>query len=340
MADPRFFRAAGPYSVSDIASLTGSTLGGASDAALSLRDVAPLDSAGSDDLSFLSNRRYIEQFGASKAGAVFVVPALAKYAPASVTLLLTANPYLAYALAARHFYPEAIAEPSVAPSAVVDPTVVLGENVAIAHNVVIESGAIIGSGSRIEANSVIGPGVVIGKDCRIGANVTISHCLMGDRVTAFPGARIGQDGFGFAPNPPVYTRIPQLGRVIIGDDVEIGANTTIDRGAGPDTIIGAGTMIDNLVQIAHNVQLGRGCIIVAQSGVAGSSKLGDFVTVGGNAAISGHLTVGDGARVAGGSGVMRDIPARATVGGLPSVSLVQWLRQTAILDRLAKRKEK
>jgi len=340
MADPRFFRAAGPYTVSDIASLTKATLGGVKDASLSLKDVAPLDGAGSDDLSFLSNRRYIEQFGASKAGAVFVAPALAKYAPAGMTLLLTPNPYLAYALAAGAFHPETLTIPGVAPSAVVDPSAVLGENVAIAHNVVIEPGAVIGAGSRVNANSVIGAGVVIGKDCRIGPNVTISHCLMGDRVTVFPGARIGQDGFGFAPNPPVYVRIPQLGRVIIGDDVEIGANTTIDRGAGPDTIIGAGTMIDNLVQIAHNVELGRGCIIVAQSGIAGSSKLGDFVTVGGNAAIAGHLTVGEGARIAGGSGVMRDIPARATVGGLPSVSLVQWLRQTAILDRLAKRKEK
>jgi len=340
MADPRFFRAAGPYSVSEIASLTGATLGGEGDGSLVLKGVAPLDGATTDDLSFLSNRRYIEQFGASRAGAVFVVPALAKHAPAGMTLLLTPNPYLAYAVAAGAFYPETVLPPVVASSAFVDESAVLGENVAIAHHAVIESGVVIGAGSRIGANSLIGAGVVIGKDCRIGANVTISHCLMGDRVTAFPGARIGQDGFGFAPNPPLYVRIPQLGRVIIGDDVEIGANTTIDRGAGPDTIIGTGTMIDNLVQIAHNVQLGRGCIIVAQSGIAGSSKLGDFVTVGGNAAISGHLTVGDGARVAGGSGVMRDIPARATVGGLPSVSLVQWLRQTAILDRLAKRKEK
>jgi UDP-3-O-[3-hydroxymyristoyl] glucosamine N-acyltransferase len=256
-----------------------------------------------------------------------------------MTLLLTTNPYIAFARAARRFYPTPRPPAGIAPSAVVDPTAVLGEGVAIAPHVVIGAHAEIGAGTAIGANSVIGDGCVIGKDCLIGANATVSHCLMGDRVMLYPGVRIGQDGFGFAMDPSGHVKIPQLGRVRIGDDVEIGANSTVDRGAGPDTVIGAGCMIDNLVQIAHNVVLGRGCVLVSQSGISGSSHLGDFVTVGGQAGIIGHLSVGDGARIGGQSGVTRDVSSGTAVGGSPAVPIMQWHRQTAALNRMTRKKD-
>jgi UDP-3-O-[3-hydroxymyristoyl] glucosamine N-acyltransferase len=196
----------------------------------------------------------------------------------------------------------------------------------------------IGRRTLIGANAVIGPGVVIGDDCVVGAGATISHSLIGDRVNVYPGARLGQDGFGFAMGPEGHLKVPQLGRVIVEDDVEIGANTTIDRGAGPDTVIGAGTKIDNLVQIGHNVRLGRGCILVAQVGISGSTRFGDGVAAGGQAGFTGHLHVGAGARIAAQSGVMRDVEPGATIGGSPAVPIQEFLRQGVVLHRLARRK--
>ncbi|MGB8842479.1 MAG: UDP-3-O-(3-hydroxymyristoyl)glucosamine N-acyltransferase [Aliidongia sp.] len=340
MADPRFFRAGGPFTVAEIAATAGAELGGAANAALRLEDVAPLESAGPHHLSFFSNVKYAEALGRSAAGAAFVHPSAAARAPAGMTLLLSTNPYLSFAKAAGHFYPRPRRPAGIAASAVIDPSVVLGAGVSIGHHVVIEAGAEIGTGTEIGHNSVVGPGVVIGRDCVIAANVTLSHCVLGDRVTLFSGVRIGQDGFGFAPDPAGHVKIPQLGRVLIGDDVEIGANSTIDRGAGPDTVIGAGSMIDNLVQIGHNVVLGRGCILAAQVGISGSAKLGDFVALGGQVGLAGHLSIGTGAQLVAQSGVMRDVPPGTDYAGTPAVPRRQWLRQTAILDRLATKKDR
>jgi UDP-3-O-[3-hydroxymyristoyl] glucosamine N-acyltransferase len=340
MADPRFFRVAGPFTVAEIATLTGAEIGGAADRDLSLTDVAPLETAGPADVTSLHNVKYLDALARSKAGAVFVAPAMLDRAPIGATLLITRNPYLAFAKTAKLFHPLAAIQAGVASTAFIDPTVILGEGVSIGHHAVIEAGAEIGAGTRIGANSFIDTGVVIGRDCLIGANITISHALIGDRVTLYPGVRVGQDGFGFAPDPTGHVKIPQLGRVLIGDDVEVGANSTIDRGAGPDTIIGAGTWIDNLVQIGHNVTIGRGCILVAQCGIAGSTKLEDFVVIGAQSGVIGHLTVGMGAQVAGKSGVMRDVAAGTVVAGIPSVSRTQWHRQTATLERMVKKKDK
>jgi UDP-3-O-[3-hydroxymyristoyl] glucosamine N-acyltransferase len=179
----------------------------------------------------------------------------------------------------------------------------------------------------------------MGSDCIISSNVTISHSIIGNAVIIHPGCQIGQDGFGFASGPQGHMRIPQLGRVIIQDHVNIGANCTIDRGAGPDTIIGAGTQIDNLVQIGHNVQLGMGCVIVSQAGVSGSTKVGNFVVIAGKAGIGGHLTIGDGVTVAACAGVMRNIEAGQTVGGFPAIPQKEWLRQQAMIARLTKGKK-
>jgi UDP-3-O-[3-hydroxymyristoyl] glucosamine N-acyltransferase len=338
MADPRFFAVASPMTVSTLAERTGARIGGAGKADLLLRDVAPLDTALPDQLSFLDNRKYLGDFRRTRAGAAFVQEGLAKEAPADLTLLITEQPYRAYAIAAQAFYPEPPPVPGIAASAAVDQSARLGEGVAIEANAVIGAGVEVGPRSVIGASSVIGAGCVLGADVRIGANVSVSHAIIGARVRLYPGVRIGQDGFGFALDPERFIKVPQLGRVIIEDDVEIGANTTIDRGATRDTVIGAGTMIDNLVQIGHNVQIGRGCVLVSQVGISGSTRLGDHVMIGGQGGLIGHLTIGSGARIGAQAGVMRDVAPGETVLGAPALPMKEFFRQVAALQRLAKKK--
>jgi UDP-3-O-[3-hydroxymyristoyl] glucosamine N-acyltransferase len=255
-----------------------------------------------------------------------------------MALLLSEVPYMAFARIARAFYPQPAVEPGIAPTAVIDPTAEIGGGTRIDAGAVIGRAARIGAGCHIGANVVVGDSVSLGDHCLVGAGASISHSIIGNRVNIYPGARIGQDGFGFASGPSGHLRIPQLGRVVIHDDVEVGANSTIDRGAGPDTVIGAGCMIDNLVQIGHNVQMGRGCVIVSQVGISGSTKLGDFVVIGGQAGLAGHLNIGAGARIAAKSGVHGHIAAGAEVGGMPAVPIRQWRRQSAMLARMGKNK--
>ena len=338
MPDPRFFAAAGPFTVSRLAEISEAKVGAGSDPDRMLRDVAPLEAAGPDDVSFLDNRRYVGAFTATRAGACVVQAEMADKAPSGVALLLTEEPYRAYARIAQAFHPAVAPEPWISPAATVDPSARVGPGCRIEPGAVVGARAEIGARTSIGANAVIGPAVVLGEDCAIGAGATISHSLIGRRVTVFPGARLGQDGFGFAMGPAGHLKVPQLGRVIVEDDVEIGANTTIDRGAGPDTVIGAGTKIDNLVQIGHNVQIGAGCILVAQVGISGSTKLGPFVAIGGQAGLTGHLQIGAGARIAAQSGVMRDIEPGGTVAGTPAVAFKEFFRQCAALGRLARRR--
>jgi UDP-3-O-[3-hydroxymyristoyl] glucosamine N-acyltransferase len=339
MADPRFFKVAGPFTVAELAKRIGLEVGGAADGARVLHDVAPLETATERDLSFLDNRRYIDRFRETRASAVIVNPKLAAEAPKGVTLLITPLPYRAYALAAQAFYPEPPTEPGIAPSAIIDKSATLAEGCAVEHNAVIGRGVQIGKRCVIGANVVIGASVVLGDDVRVGANATVSHCIVGSRVRIYTGVRIGQDGFGFAPDPDAPVKVPQLGRVIVGDDVEIGANTTIDRGAGPDTIIGSGTMIDNLVQIGHNVQIGRGCVIVAQVGISGSTRVGDFVMIGGQAGFAGHLTIGDGAKIGAQAGVMRDVEKGDALLGSPAIPIKEFHYMMAYIRRLAARRK-
>ncbi|HUZ74832.1 MAG TPA: UDP-3-O-(3-hydroxymyristoyl)glucosamine N-acyltransferase [Stellaceae bacterium] len=338
MADPRFFTVAGPFTIAEIARRTGAAIAGAVAADRVLTDVAPLGSAGPDELSFLGNPKYLDALRRTRAGAAFVHPDRAAAAPPGLTLLLTPAPYRAYAIAAQAFYPDPLPVPGIAPSAVVDPSARLGAGCAVEAGAVIGARVEIGREALIGAHAVIGPGCILGDSVRLGAHASLSHCIIGARVRIYPGARIGQDGFGFAPDPAGHVKVPQLGRVIIGDDVEIGANTTIDRGAGPDTVIGAGTMIDNLVQIGHNVEVGRGCVLVAQMGISGSTRLGDFVMIGGQSGLTGHLRIGNGARIAGQSGVMRDVAPGETVMGSPAVPIRDHHRQVVLLRRLAAKK--
>ncbi len=339
MADPRFFKRTGPHSLAALARLTAARLRDPDAGGRLVVDVAPLETAGPDDLTFLDNRKYVAAFASSRAGAALVSERLIDNAPAGMALLITRDPYKAFARAAQAFYTAAPVTPQRAVSAVIDPTAAVPADCAIGAGVVIEAGVRLGARCQVGANTVIGAGVEIGDDCRIAANVTLSHCMIGARVVLHPGARIGQPGFGFAPDAEAPVKVPQLGRVIIGDDVEVGANSTVDRGSGHDTVIGPGTMIDNLVQIGHNVVLGRGCILAALVGISGSTKLGDFVMAGGQAGFAGHLEIGDGARIAAKSGVMRDIAPGETVCGAPAVPIRSFMKQVAILQRLATKKD-
>lgn len=320
MADPRFFKNEGPKRLDALAEIAGADLR-RGDAALKIDDVAPLDKAGDSHISFLDNVRYKSQFAETKAGACIVAPEMVEYAPAGLALLVSDNPYKSYALVAQAFYPEEVQPAAdISAHAFIDPT------------------AKIGQGCRIEAGAVIGANVKIGDHCWIGAGASVSHCLMGDYVRLYPGVRVGQDGFGFAIDPAGHVKVPQLGRVIIEDHVEIGANSCIDRGAGPDTVIGQGTWIDNLVQIGHNVKIGKGCVIIAQTGVAGSAVLEDYVVLAAQVGVAGHLTLGTGARVGAQSGVMRDVPAGEEFLGAPAIPAKQFMRQITAITRLTKKK--
>jgi UDP-3-O-[3-hydroxymyristoyl] glucosamine N-acyltransferase len=338
MADPRFFDRAGPFTLDVLSALSGARLLRPEEGARLCRDVAPLETAGPEEVSFLENRKYIEAFIRSRAGAAFIDEKAAEHAPPGMALLVSQEPYKAYALAAQAFYPSEQVVAGRAPSAIIDAAAVVPDDCGIGPNVVIERAVRLGRRCHVGANTVIAAGVEIGDDCRIGPNVTLSHCLIGSRVVFHPGVRIGQDGFGFAPDATAPIKVPQLGRVLIGDDVDIGANTTIDRGSGHDTVIGAGSMIDNLVQIGHNVVLGRCCVLAGQVGISGSTRLDDFVMIGGQGGLAGHLHIGRGARIAAKSGLMRDVPAGETVCGSPAVPLKEFMRQTAVLQRLAKKK--
>lgn len=335
MADPRFFEKSGPFPLAELAEVGGARLSDNADAQRVIHDVAPLETAGQRDLTFLDNRKYRATLAASAAAACVLKPELAEHAPQGMAVLLTDTPYKAYALIARALYPKPAPRPGIAASAVVDPRAKVSPSAEISAGAVIEAGAEIGERCRIGPNAVVGCGVVLGKDTEIGAGATLSHCLIGSRVRIYPGVRIGQDGFGFAIDPAGHVPVPQLGRVIIEDDVEIGANVTIDRGAGPDTVIGRGCMIDNLVQIGHNVEVGAGSVIVAQAGISGSTKLGKFVVLAGQAGLAGHLTIGDGARVGAQSGVMRDVPPGEDVVGSPAMPSRQYWRWYTKLMKLS-----
>lgn len=338
MADPRFFRNAGPFRLGELAQLTGSTLQEGADAELLLHSVAPLDVATRENVSFLDNPKYIGAFTASHAGACFIHPKHAEKAPADTALLLSETPYLAYAIAAQHFYPAPQSNGKISERATIDPSATIGENSQIAAGAVVEAHAIIGSHCIIGANAVISEGVTIGDHTRIGANATLSHCIIGEHVIIHPGVNIGQDGFGFAKSDRGAVKVPQLGRVVVENHVEIGASSCIDRGAGPDTIIGMGTKIDNLVQIGHNVRLGRSVIVVSQVGISGSTEIGDGATLAGQVGVAGHLKIGKGALIAAQAGVSKSIPDGAAFGGSPAVPVMEWRRQVATLSRLTKKK--
>ncbi len=338
MADPSFFRKPAAFSLAKIAGLTGSELHDPSQGDFLVDDVSSLDKATATQLSFLDNRKYRDDLTVTKAGACIIHPDFASLAPAGLRLILSKSPYKAYALAAQALYPVEIPAPQIASTARIHPTAKIGPNCVIEDFVVIGENVEIGEGAWIESHAVISKGCKIGKNFRAGSHASISYAVIGDGVRLYSGVRIGQDGFGFAIDPAGFVKVPQLGRVVIEGYTEVGANTTIDRGALGDTVIGKGSWLDNLIQIAHNVKIGRGCILASQIGISGSTELGDYCAVGGQAGFAGHLKIGSMARIAAKSGVTRDVPAKEEWMGYPAMPMKQYLRQVATLNKMIAKK--
>jgi UDP-3-O-[3-hydroxymyristoyl] glucosamine N-acyltransferase len=336
MADPRFFENKGPLSIGQLAEVAGATLSDGANSDLLIEDVAPLDTAGPGHVSFLDNRKYIPTFEASKAAACIVSPAFADRAPEGMVLLLSETPYRGYARIAHAFYPDVSGSSEIHATAFVDSTAVLGDGISVGANAVIEAGVRLDAEVRVGAGAVLGAGVTVGPRTVIGVGASMSHCDIGASCDIHPGVRIGTRGFGFDMSAEGHLNVPQLGRVIVGDNVEIGANSTIDRGAGPDTVIGDGCKIDNLVQIGHNVRLGKGCVVIAQAGVAGSATLEDFVILAAQSGVAGHITVAPGTQLAARSGLMRDSEPGAKLAGNPAIPAKEYFRQMAVLAKVTK----
>jgi UDP-3-O-[3-hydroxymyristoyl] glucosamine N-acyltransferase len=332
--DPRFFQRTGPHT---LAAVVDAAEAEAPPRRLMLSGVAPLQTAKPDEVSFFrDSRRHLDALSRTLAGAVIVRPDMAARVPPTAVAIISDDPDVAWAKIAALFHPLPPLNAGVHPSAIVGAEARIDPSAEIGPLAVIGTRAEIGPRCRIGPLAVIGDGVILGADCRIGPHATVTHAVLGERVYIYPGARIGQDGFGFAVTPDGFRTIPQLGRVLLENDVEVGANTTIDRGALTDTVIGAGSRLDNLVQVGHNVRLGRCCVIVAQVGISGSTVLEDHVMLGGQAGLTGHLRIGRGARIGAQAGVMADVPPGAEMAGSPAQPARAFFREVAALRRLVR----
>lgn len=335
--DTRFHAYAGPQPLSAIAAAAGGRAAEGSDPERRFDGVAPLTEAGPGQVSFLSERRYLDALRATAAGAVVVQPAFADAVPAGAVAILADAPGLAFGRVAALFHPPPKPSPGVHPTAVLGEGAVVGEGTEIGAHAVVGDGARIGRDCVLHPHAVVGAGVEVGDGCRLHAHSSVSHAVLGRGVVLHPGARVGQEGFGFAATADGrFETMPQLGRVVLGDGVEIGANACVDRGTQGDTVLGPGTRLDNLVMVGHNVRAGRGCILVAQSGVSGSTVLGDFVTIAAQAGLTGHLRIGSKARIGAQAGVMADVPEKTDVIGSPSMPARQAWRAFAHLRRIGR----
>lgn len=341
MADSKFFNKSKSFTLQELAEIGECKIHrGKPD--LIIDDVAPMDGQAEGAICVLNNPKYVEVLKTTDAAACIMAEEYVEEAPESLPLLVSEHPYRSFALISNAFYPPEKPKAEIHASAIVHPTAKIGERAHIGPLAVIGENVEIGQGVVIGAHAVIGKGVVIGDGSQVGPHASVEYAILGKGVHIKSGARVGQQGFGFfmddTGHKGGHVPVPQLGRVVIHDYAEIGANSTVDRGSGHDTVIGYGTRIDNLVQIAHNVQTGKGCVIVAQTGISGSTKLGDYVAMGGQVGVIHHLKIGSGARIAAQSGVMRDVEPGEIICGSPAVPIKTFYRQVATLQRLTKEK--
>lgn len=342
MADSLFFTPSRQLTVGEAAALTGAALRNPELSGSIIEHLSSLDNAEPGSLVFVENRKFAKALRDSRALAVLCSEDVASKVPDNIATLVTKSPHRDFAMIGRILFPTA-ANPSpwfgefgVSPQAFIHPEAKLEDGVTVEAGAVVGHGAEIGRGTLVSSTAVIGENCRVGRECYIAPAVSIQYSFIGNRVHLYPGVRIGQDGFGYVGGPSGVEKIPQLGRVIIQDDVEIGANTTVDRGALKDTVIGEGTKIDNLVQIAHNVQIGRYCLIAAHCGIAGSSTIGDMTQLGGSVGLADHIKVGSHVQIAAASGVMNDIPDGEKWGGSPARPIKQWFREVAALRNMSK----
>lgn len=336
MEHPGFFHKAGPFTLGEICEQLELTAPDTIDQTITITGPASLASANQSEIAFFEDRKLLDEFKVSKAGVCLVTAKDATHAAEGMFVLETDHPHKAFVKLVKLFYPGAVkSHIATTSNDLIDPTATLEEGVEIEPGVIIGPEAHIGKGTRLSAGAVIGYRCTIGRNCYIGPNAVITHALIGNEVTIHSGAAIGQDGFGYIMGAGGHEKVPQIGRVILQDKVEIGANTAIDRGALTDTIIGEGTKVDNLVQIGHNVIIGSHSVIVSLTGLSGSTKIGNYVVMGGQAGTVGHIEIGDGAQIAAASKVHKSVPANVRYGGMPAKPIKQWFKEIIALERLA-----
>lgn len=346
-----FFPPHDGISLCELANRLGAELVNEEHADRLVRSVSPVARARDGDICYILSRKYKDDLATCQASAILCDVALRSLIPEHIAVLVTRHPHTAFARVGGILHPSALRAPvtvpetGISPAAFVHPSARLEPGVTVEPMAVIGADVEIGTGTHIGAGSVIGAGVKLGRECSVAAGASVLCALIGNHVIIHNGVRIGQDGFGFAPGPGGMVKMVQIGRVIIQDHVEIGANTTVDRGAMDDTVIGEGTKIDNLVQIAHNVRIGRHCAIASGAGIAGSTKIGDGVQIGGASGINGHISIGDGVQIAAMSGVVSSLPAGGRYGGIPARPIQDFLRDIAELmtrsdERAKKRGER